>query len=200
MSEPNILKPQVRTRYNEKLGKTMKHSATFRFNISNLNDIAREFGVTKTNEKATTIVKGCQAVGNADIAAKLIGRRFLVDTSGRELPACVGHFDDLTVSIADSFSPTYDNELFETDLTGSVFEAIKYKLLLKAIALYGKLLHANAKDDKLMTFEVMSEPVGGGLIEALFQSGTSETPIDISLTEITNFKLMEQETNEVSPS
>lgn len=200
MSEPNILKSEVRTRFDEKSSRTVKHSAVFRFNVGTLNDISKEFGVPKTNEKASTISKGCAATANPEIAKQLVGKRFLVDTSGREIPPCIGYFDDTTIDVANSFAPTYDNELFITDLTGPAYEATKFKLLLKAIALYGKLLHANAKDDKLMTFEIMSEPVGGGLIEALFASGASEVPIDISITEITNFKLMEQEHDEVSPA
>lgn len=165
------------------------HSAIFCWNVRTLDRISSEFGVDRSNEKAVTLLRGFQKHANAGVAAKLIGRRFLLDMRGRELPTCLGTFSKDTLDVVDQYVPDGDNEPFVADLIGQAREAVKFKLLLKNILMYSRLLYTNESDNAILTFEVISEPKGEGVLQAAFCGCSSDEDMWCSITEITDFKM-----------
>ncbi len=191
MSAP-LVGPNVITRAKDGGGSSV-HSASFIFHIKRLADIANEFGVERSSEKGATIKRGVEAHARADIAERLRDRTFLIDRAGRELPLCVGSFDAETIDVVRDFHPNPQNEMFEEDLVGTTLEATRYKLWLKSVLQFARLIHVDEKDDNLMLFRIDTEPTAGeGTVDALFRAGGEEKPIYVSVTEVTNFNLAEE--------
>jgi hypothetical protein len=85
------LTPRIRTKreFSDDGGSVSGHrvlAAHFAFGMRNLNSIAREFGVEKSNAKDTTILRGCDHVANPQTAEALKGCQFMVHCKGREFP------------------------------------------------------------------------------------------------------------------
>lgn len=187
-----ILKPTIYSRYSLNGGPLKVHSASFMFRIKTLAEIAQEFNILKTNEKATTITKGCKATARPNIAEQLKGHKFLIDRVGRELPISIGHFSSAVLDLINNEAeliPSDANEKFEIDLFGDTREAIRYKLLLKSIFMHGKLLFNNEDDPNLIMFRVDAEPCGEALVNAVFMNGSEDRDLFVSFTETTDFRL-----------
>lgn len=193
----DLIGNRVISRTNLLTGKPAIHSASCVFNIKNLQSISAEFEVSKTNEKSTTILKGCKNKARLKIAERLAGHKFLIDRSGRELPISIGSFSPEVIELLSDngdpeLIPSDTNELFTNgDLSGEVRDAIRFKLLLKSILMHSKLLYNNENDPNLLTFRIDTEQCGDGLINALFMNGSEDRDIYVSFTETTNFKLEE---------
>lgn len=184
--------PHLITRGDPVTGRYDTHGVAFTFYVGNMQKISNEFVVAKSNEKGATILRGCKALGNSVLATKLKGKTFLLDRMGRELPPGIGKFSPEVISEAAVFTPNADNERHEDNLTGDVFEATKFKLLLKSILPFCRLIYTSELDDNLILFRVDGDPnAGEGLIEAIFRAGAEDRDIYVSLTETTNFQLME---------
>ncbi len=184
-----VIGPQVKTLFHPDKEKVITHSASFIFNFKSLKNIADELCVAKSNEKSRTILQGFNTNAKVDIAKKLSGKRFLIDAQGRELPPAIGYFQDDTLAVVGDFLPTLDNEKFIEDLQGDNYESTRYKLMLKSILWFGRIIHVNNLDGRLILWEITTEPIGQGLIEAIFMGGAEERDYYVSLTETTNFKL-----------
>jgi hypothetical protein len=184
--------PHLMTRGDPVSGRYEVHGAAFTFYVGNMQKISNEFDIPKSNEKGVTILRGCKAMGSSTLAAKLKDHTFLLDRLGRELPPGVGKFSPEVIAAAETFTPNANNERHEDNLTGDVFDATKYKLLLKSLLPYGRLMYTNEGDDNLLLFRVETDASAGeGLIEAIFRAGAEDRDIFMSLTETTNFQLME---------
>ena len=167
--------------------RTLTCSAGFTFHVNNINNIATEFDVNRSNEKGVTIARGCEHQARKDLAQLLEGKKFLIDRSGRELPTAIGSFEDETLQVVNSFNPDSNNERFHVNPMGTVYEAIKFKLFFKSLIQHFRLLYTNDRDDDLMTVVVDPDSkAGDAFIEALFRSGAEDRDINISFTEITN--------------
>lgn len=192
MSDPvQSLDPTVVTRpdLTKGAGTVRTCSAQFTFNIRTLADIANEFDVDKSNEKGVTLTRGCKHQARKDIADRLRGRKFLIDRAGRELPTAMGFFEDETLRVVGDFIPDSTNERFHMDPVGLEYEAIRFKLFLKAILQHARLLYTNEQDENLMVFQVDPDATAGeGFIQALFQAGGEDRNIYVSMTEVTNLR------------
>lgn len=185
------LDPTIVTRQNLAAGNgsVLTCSAQFTFNVKTLADIANEFDVDKSNEKGVTILRGCKRQARKDLADYLRGRKFLIDRAGRELPTAMGSFEPETLKVISSFVPDSDNERFEINPVGLTYEAIRFKLFLKSVLQFARLLYTNEQDENLMMFVIDSDPhAGEGFIEALFQAGGEDRNIHVSMTEVTNLR------------
>lgn len=194
MSEAKNLTPRIITRRNFDTGAVDVLSAHFAFGVRTLVAIADEFGVEKSNEKATTIMRGFNRNANVEVAHKIKGHRFILDRSGRSLPMFLGHFTPQTRDIVSNITVCGGNEGFYKDeemLNVDLQEAVKYKVLLKQILMLSRLLYINKTDQNILTFEVTGDSHGEGLIQAVFQGGAEDRDLYFSLTETTNFKLSE---------
>ena len=189
----NILaQPHILSKSNPADGSFNIHSAVFNFFVASLQKIENQFGVKRSNEKAVTISRGCQQMADINVAKILKGHTFLIDRGGRDLPLSVGCFSREFMGVVNGMQPNADNERHEENLIGDVFEATKVKLALLKILQFGRLIYTNEHDDNIMLFRVETESSAGeGLIEALFRSGGEDRDIPVSITETTNFKLME---------
>lgn len=181
--------PRVISRASMDRTKVSTYSAMFCWNIRTLDNIASEFGCERSNEKAVTLVRGCQRTADIEIAKQLAGKRFLLDMSGRELPIMLGEMSQDTLKVVEGFVPDSMNEPFIKDLYGEARDAIKFKLMLKAVINYGRILYTNEKDENLILFEVTTEPCGEGLINAMFRAGSTESDMWCSVTEAGTFNL-----------
>ncbi len=190
------LTPRIITRRNYDGSDVSIHSAMFGFATRTLNGIAGEFQVDKSNEKAATILKGCKATAKQEIANQLMGSKFIVDRSGAEIAVGVsqpGGFGSAVRNLIKEIVPTGENETFygEADIANpDVREAIRYKILLKSILMYGQLIYVNKQDQNLLTFTVTGEQKGEGLVEAIFMGAAEEKDLFISIAETTNFTLI----------
>lgn len=192
IANASIQEPRVISRRSSD-GQTVEiNSAIFCWNIKTLDRISTEFGVDRSNEKDKTIQRGFAKHANLEIAKRLEGRRFIMDMRGRELPICLGRFSQQTMDIVNGFVPDSDNEPFIQDLLGESRDATKFKLLLKSLLMYTRLLYTNESDNSLLTFEVITEPKGEGVLQAAFLGGSADADVWCSLAEITDFKLGEQ--------
>lgn len=190
MTEPSpTLEPRVFSKPNLDHSDFTVHSAVFPFHVRTLDRIATEFGCERSNEKAVTIERGCQATADLETAKKLEGKRFLLDMSGRELPICLGSFSKETLEVINEQVPDSQNEPFIADLVGEAREAVKFKLAVKKILQYGRLLCTNQTDNNLVLFEVTTQPNGTGLVQAVFNGCVDDADKWCSMTEATNFKM-----------
>ena len=183
---------RVIAKYSHEKDKQLTYSAHVRFHFENIHNIADEFGIDRSREKSETILKGFKNTMRRDAAEAAAGRTFLIDTKGRELPPCLGHFSDEVLQYVTQtglFLPNPQNELFEKEVHSTRFEAIQFKLWLKSILMFGQLIYTNEHDQSLMQFTVRTEPSGEGLIDAIFAGGNESTIIYLSITETTNFEV-----------
>lgn len=189
MVEESVKCPRVISRANIDHSETSVHSAIFCWNIRTLDRIVSEFGCDRSNEKATTIQRGCRKTSNIEIAKKLAGKMFLVDMEGREPPIMMGKFAQDTLSVIQDFVPDSMNEPFIEDLYGEARDATKFKLMMKSVIQYSRLLYVNEKDENLILMEVTTEPCGDGLVNAMFRAGSQDADLWCAITEATNFTL-----------
>lgn len=183
------LEPRVFSKPNLDHSSFTVHSAVFPFHIRTLDRITAEFGCDRSNEKAVTIERGCIATADLEVAKKLEGKRFLLDMSGRELPILLGHFAKDTLAVIAEQVPDSENEPFITDLVGEAREAIKFKLMLKKVLQYGRLLCLNQDDNNLILFEITTQPNGAGVVQAAFGGGAEDCDKWCSIVEATDFRM-----------
>lgn len=181
--------PKLNTRADLATNRIMVNSATFCWNIATLQRISAEFGCDRSNEKDATINRGVEQNLDHNIVRQLVGRKFIVDMLGRELPTFLGGFSQEVVDIAQNLVPDSSNEPFVEDLIGPAKEATRYKLLLKAILGSCKIVYTNQNDDNLIVFEVVDGTNQNGVTTAMFRGGAMGEDLWCTFTEITNFKL-----------
>lgn len=187
-----VLRPHIITKGNPQDGSYDIHGACFTFYVSSLQKIENEFSVKRSNEKGISISRGCQNLADLNVAKLLSGRTFLIDRAGRDLPLALGKFSKEFMQIVNAMQPNPDNERHEDNLSGDVFEATKFKLAFKKILQHCRLIYTNENDDNLMIIRVDTDQTAGeGFIEAMFRAGGEDRDIPISITETTEFKLME---------
>lgn len=184
-----VKEPRVISRASMNHNRVTIHSARFCFAIKTLDRIAAEFGCDKSNDKSVTLLRGAKATADADIASRLVGKRFMVDMAGREIPIALGKFSQDTLDIVEEQVPDSMNEQFVQDLTGEARDATKFKLMLKAILMYGRVMYLNDRDQNIIMFEVISEPTGEGLVNAVFRAGSDDADLWCSITEASEFSM-----------
>lgn len=187
----SVKEPRVISRRSETGDSADIHSAIFCWNIKTLDRIAAEFGVDRSNEKDKTILRGFTKWANLEVAKRLVGRRFILDMRGREIPIAIGRFSKETLEVVDSFVPDSSSEPFLPDLVGEARDATKFKLFLKATLMHTRLIYTNEADNGLLMYEIIEEPKGEGVLQAAFLGGSGDENVWCSVTEITDFKLEE---------
>jgi hypothetical protein len=184
-----VLQPKILSRRSPSGDNVVIHAATVCWNIKTLESISAEFGVDKSNEKAVTLQRGFEHTANLEVAKRLEGRRFMMDMQGRDLPYAIGRFEKETLELVDGFVPDGCNEPFIADIMGEARDATRFKLMLKAVMLYTRLLYTNESDNDLLIFEVITEPKGDGTIQAAFRGCSEDRNLWSSLTEVSGFKM-----------
>jgi hypothetical protein len=161
----------------------------FGFGMRNLNSIAREFGVERSNAKDATILRGCDHVADQEVAQALSGHQFLVHCKGRETPTIFSISDKVQKvaggQVVSGLTEFYYDEATVSDPEQA--EAIKYKIMFKKILAFSKVVTVNANDNDLVIIEVTTQKGGEGAIDAIFRGATEEADVYLSITEVTDF-------------
>lgn len=193
MSKAIDLTPRMRTKARPGADGVDILGAHVGFGMATLVKIANEFGVNKSNEKPATILRGCEKWADLETAQKLEGVQLMIHCKGREFPDLFKMGKTIQAVAADQ-EVSGETEAFYTDddlVNHEVREAIRYKMLLKKVLSFCKVIYANAKDQDLVLVEITTQKNGESAIDAIFRGGAEEMDAMLSITEVTNFDFSE---------
>lgn len=133
-------------------------AAYFTIGSKSLSDLDREFRKGKSNERMQTVARSVKEYGPPEVPKLLIGKKFVIDTSGEPISCGVTRFSK---QVMDATSlVTYQDDGFYSDEDKAEplkQEALKLKEVLKGILYYSRVLFTNPSCQSLMVIEVTGE-------------------------------------------
>lgn len=157
-------------------------AAYFTIGNKTLSDIDREFRGGRSNERFSTFYRGTKAYRKDSVLSLLIGKKYIVDTSGESLNCGVTGFSQDTVMA--THQVTYQDDGFYSDQDRAELnkqEALKYKEVLKCILGFSRVVHTNPNDQRLRVIQVTGEE-SETVVQSIFSDLVENT--NLSFAEI----------------